>query len=865
MLLKNTLQAAFALIFTLVSVQLFGQVVNFMQYGVEHGLPQSQVNTITQDNEGNLWVGTVSGLASWNGIEFTAYSINDSVAEEWVTASFKASNGDVYFGHWGGSITRYDAVTKLFESIHIERFNSYQEVTDFVEDTLNKKIIFSTKGSGLFVYDTETQKVQRYEFASSIDGSRLITSLHLDGSERMWIGTENVGIFVLDLKTFFKDTSSTAKHFNTSNGLSNDQISDIIEYKNEMWIGTKKGANYINMNSIGSFLNGDAGVTVNVLDESTELNAIDITSLEVDPHGNIWIGTSSHGAIKGLKVDGKYRFRHYSVAQGLSFYDVKAIFVDREKTVWIGTDVGLNQYISDYFTLYDESLGISSNFIWSITPDDKGNIWLGTNQGVSQLMNADNINNDSLSVGKYDIKGLSDAPVMAVYYDSLGTVWMATADGMLFKRTLRGKYEKINIEAHIHDVIYSICEDNEGNIWLGTRSGAARINKKTHKMSVFTEEDGLGGNNIYKIIKGTDGTMWFAVLGGKLSSYKNEKFRIYDESDGLNHQLVLSLAPDSKGNIWLGCYTGGLYKYDGKTFHNYNKTHGMKSETPYSIIADTSDHIWFGTTYGIEKFNTYDSTFEHYGKAEGFLGVQVNPNSTCLDKNGNIWFGTILGAVKYNPNVHYHNDVKPIVYLNDLEVNNELTDFPFNSEFLAQDNNLTFNFTGIALNMPSKLKYEYRLIGHKNEDWKETKVRNAPFTNLKAKKYQFQVKAVNSDNTESVISVYPFKIEVPWYESYWFYLFQIVLIGAMLFLAVFFGRKTGGSRTATILATIAIIIVFEYGVNYVEDNVEDEIGSIAFIKVGLNAILGIILFPIEEVIKGKLIGTAKRKEEDEKV
>ena len=245
-----------------------------------------------------------------------------------------------------------------------------------------------------------------------------------------------------------------------------------------MWIGTKKGANYINMNSIGSFLNGDAGVTVNVIDESTELNAIDITSLEVDPHGNIWIGTSSHGAIKGLKVDGKYRFRHYSVAQGLSFYDVKAIFVDREKTVWIGTDVGLNQYISDYFTLYEESLGISSNFIWSITPDDKGNIWLGTNQGVSQLMNADNINNDSLSVGKYDIKGLSDAPVMAVYYDSLGTVWIATADGMLFKRTLRGKYEKINIEAHIHDVIYSICEDNEGNIWLGTRSGAARINKK---------------------------------------------------------------------------------------------------------------------------------------------------------------------------------------------------------------------------------------------------------------------------------------------------------------------------------------------------------------------------------------------------
>lgn len=863
MLLNNTLKRLLTIVFVFATTQIYGQVVNFMQYGVEHGLPQSQVNTITQDNEGNLWVGTVSGLASWNGIEFQAYSVNDSIAEEWVTASFKASNGDVFFGHWGGSITRYDCVTKEFESIHIEKFNSYQEVSDFVEDVPNKKIIFSTKGSGLFVYDTENEKVQRYEIASSVEGSRLITCLHRDPENRLWIGTENAGVFLIDLEKFYNDTNVAVKNITTENGLSNNQIADITEYDGELWFGTKRGANYIKSSDVPLFVDGRIGHAIEILDESSELNANDITALEPDAHGNLWIGTSTHGAVKCVKVDGEYRFRHYSVAQGLSFYDVKDIFVDREKTVWIGTDVGLNQYISDYFTLYDESLGISSNVIWSIAPDDKGNIWLGTNQGVSQLMNADNVNNDSLSVGKYDIHGLSDAPVMAVYYDSAGTIWMATAEGMLFKRTLRGNYEKINIEAHVHDVIYSICEDDKGNIWLGTRSGAAKINKVTHQMSLYTEEDGLGGNNIYKVIKDAEGTMWFAVLGGKLSSYKDGEFRVYDEKDGLTHQLVLSLAPDSKGNIWLGCYTGGLYKYDGKTFTNYNKSHGMKSETPYSIIADRKGHIWFGTTYGIEKFNTESNTFEHYGKTEGFLGVQVNPNATCLDNNGNIWFGTILGAVKYNPNVHYHNDVKPIVVLDNLDVNNETQDFPFNNEFLANDNNLTFNFTGVALNMPSKLKYQYRLLGHKNEDWKSTKVRNAPFTNLKAKKYQFEIKAINSDKTESDVASYKFKIEVPWYESYWFYFFQIVVIAIMLYLAVFFGRRTGGSRTATILATIAIIIVFEYGINYVEDNVEDEIGSIAFIKVALNAILGIILFPIEEIIKKRLIGAHRKKPEDE--
>ena len=205
------------------------QVVNFNQYGVEHGLPQSQVNTITQDNEGNLWVGTVSGLASWNGIEFKSYGINDSVAEEWVTSSFRADNGDMYFGHWGGSITRYDAVTKLFESIHIEKFNSYQEVSDFAEDTLHNKIIFSTKGSGLFVYDTENQKVQRYEIAKTVEGSRLITGLHIDGKDRMWIGTENTGVFVINLNEFYNDSNATVKHITAENGLSNNQISAIEE------------------------------------------------------------------------------------------------------------------------------------------------------------------------------------------------------------------------------------------------------------------------------------------------------------------------------------------------------------------------------------------------------------------------------------------------------------------------------------------------------------------------------------------------------------------------------------------------------------------------------------------------------------
>ena len=108
------------------------QIINFVQYGVENGLPQSQINSIIQGNDGRLWVGTVSGLSSWDGINFTNYFRKDSLAENRITASFKDSKGHLWFGHWGGSITKFDVNTNQFVSIKIEKFSSYQEVSSII-------------------------------------------------------------------------------------------------------------------------------------------------------------------------------------------------------------------------------------------------------------------------------------------------------------------------------------------------------------------------------------------------------------------------------------------------------------------------------------------------------------------------------------------------------------------------------------------------------------------------------------------------------------------------------------------------------------------------------------------------------------
>jgi streptogramin lyase len=836
------------------------QIVSFVKYGVENGMAQSQVQNIVQDAQGRIWVGTISGVSIFDGVNFSNYNtkrgFNNSpngLAEDWVTASFRDSQGDIWLGHWGGSITKFDNKTQQFENIEIEKFNEFQTITCIIESDPGE-IIFASNGSGLFLYDVPNKKVHKIEFSKE-PGSKFIKSLFLDSQKNLWVSTEGSGVFIFEESNLLGDSIKAAQ-IDVSNGLSENDIISVIEFNNSYWIGTaNQGINVIKRQDLIKYLKNDnTNLGVKYYTNKNGLSSNYITSMMLDNRNELWIGTNDRGIVKAIKNDDKVIFKNYNVKQGLSFYDINTIYQDRENSVWIGTDVGLNQYISDYFLLYDESIGIPNNIVWSMAQDNTGDIWVGTNLGVSQLKNANSkTNSDSIKVSNFNIPGLANTPVQCIFKDSDGDVWFGTGTGKLFKRSVDGKFERINIETVIQDVIYSIGEDKDGNIWIGTRIGAAKLNRKTNKLIVYTDKDKLGGNNVYKIHKDKKGMLWFAILGGNLTSYDGEKFKTYGEKEGLKSQFVLSIGEDSKGNLWFGTYAGGLYKYDGKSFTNFNKDNGMSSETPYAIVADPDDNIWLGTSYGIEKYDQSKNTFSHYGKNEGFLGVEVNPNSILRDNNDNIWFGTILGAVKYNPSVDFGSDVKPIVLIPNLLINLEESEFPFNNEFRPEENHIIFNFVGVSLNNSNKVRYVYKLDGLDNK-WSDLKAdRQASFTNLDPGKYKFIVKAYNSYGIESEEASYNFTIVTPFYQSYWFYAIQVFIVGIMLVLAVYFGRKTGGSRLATVLASIAIIIVFEYFINYVEDNLEDRIGSIAFIKVGLNALLGLILFPVEKIIKERLI------------
>jgi ligand-binding sensor domain-containing protein/serine phosphatase RsbU (regulator of sigma subunit) len=776
------------LILLLLPLMTLSQTTSFIQYGVENGLVQSQVQTMIQDGDGNIWIGTLGGLSRYNG-EFRSFTRKDSMAEDWVTALYIDKAGNLWCGHWGGGVSLYNKELKRFLNLNVELYTRFKSINAILEDNTGS-IWLGTEGAGIYKFNPVANTMISLGIKEGLSGEN-VSSLFEDKNGNVWIGTDK-GLCVYDPR---QDITSPAAYtyFNTSNGfLRSDRVSCLAQVNgNEVWVGTSDGG--ISIIKLPSDLNikNPSSLTAGVIQLSKEngLAENNIRRIIQDGEGKVWIATHGGGVTQISSKDAKWNlgiFKTYSTKQGLNFYNVNALLADREGNMWIGTDVGLNQFRGERFQIFDEADGMVNNLVWSVLCDKEGNVWQGTNRGVSKIsVQTGAQSGPTYTVRNYTTKdGLTGDAVLSMFQDADGDIWFGCGfAGICRLKQGSDKIESVNNAQNglENATVFSISDDKFGNLWFGTKFGATRFDKASQTWRNYTVDDGLGGNNIYRIFKDSKGNLWFGALGGYLSMYNGSSFKKYDESAGIKHRFILCITEDKSGNLWFGAYGGGLYKFNGSTFINYNLEHGLSSPSPYAIVADQENHIWIGTTNGIDKFDVTRFTFAHYGKEEGFFGVETNPNAICIDKNGKIWFGTIVGAVKFDPKEDRPNRTEPLVSITGLQIFLRDTLFPVDNTFPYDQNYLTFKFSGISLTNPNRVKYMYKLEGF-DSDWTPlTKRSEAIFANLEPGEYTFLVKASNNDGLlSSEPAEYRFTITPPFWKTKLFYFLSGVILLLLL-------------------------------------------------------------------------------------
>jgi ligand-binding sensor domain-containing protein/serine phosphatase RsbU (regulator of sigma subunit) len=770
------------------------QTTSFISIGTEHGLVQSQVQCVTQDDYGNLWIGTLAGISKYNGTTFTNYTKKDGLAEDWITTVYKSKEGNLWFGHWAGNVTRWNKKTDQFENLNLEEYTRFKSIRGIVEDEKGRFWI-ATEGAGVFIFDPKENKMFALTKKDGL-GSDNIYGLTFDNDRNLWFATDS-GLTVYNLNKPLGNPQSFI-HFRMANGFYSNKITAV--YYNsygEIWVGSAdRGVGVLSMNKKieDANISGFIASQHSHFTESAGLKSNFVKTIFEDHDKNMWIGTIGGGISLFLPANAASRtanfsqsvFKSYSTREGLNYFNVNGIYEDREFNLWIGTDIGLNQFRGERMQTYDENDQLPNNIVWSVLNDSQSNLWLGTNNGLCKVQFSYSAGNkiESRNITTYTTAdGLPGNVIYSLFEDKAGNIWVGTGlNGVAVMQKGSNRFISYNTSNGLaNDIVYSITEDRDGNIWMGTKGGASKFHVETKEFRNYTVADGLGGNHIYRVFRDSKGQIWIGPLGGALCVFDGFAFKKYDESAGLVHKFILSINEDKEGNIWFGCYGGGLYKFDGKKFTNYSTKDGMRTESPYSIIADNENNIWIGHTRGIEKFNTKTSKFYSYGRSEGFQGVECNPNSISIDKNGCVWFGTIMGAVKFNPAEDKPNNVKPISQILGIKVHLRDTIFPADNEFAYNDNNITFKFVGVSLSTPDKIKYEYTLEGF-DKGWVPGKGLNeVVYTNISPGTYKFRLRSCNNNEVWSEPVDYEFTVNPPFWQTAVFY----VLVGVFIVFGVF--------------------------------------------------------------------------------
>ncbi len=239
--------------------------------------------------------------------------------------------------------------------------------------------------------------------------------------------------------------------------------------------------------------------------------------------------------------------------------------------------------------------------------------------------------------------GLPQNSVYSILQDSDGYIWLGTQEGLVRFDGIRFTvFDKRNTPAIRHNYIVTILEDRNRTLWIGTNGGGL-IAYKNDQWKTYTIKDGLSSDFISSLAEDNTGNLWIGTNGGGLNRLSDGHFTVFTTEQGLAHSTVYYCYPDRSGRVWIGT-ANGLNVYDNGKFITYTIANGLADNSISAIYEDNIGRVWIGTkTKGLSVY--HQGRFTNFTSRDGLSGDMIN--YITQDRNGNIWISTRIGLTRY--------------------------------------------------------------------------------------------------------------------------------------------------------------------------------------------------------------------------
>ena len=427
-------------------------------------------------------------------------------------------------------------------------------------------------------------------------------------------------LIILNIATVLAQKQNiTFNHLTTDDGLSQFSVNSLyVDEQGVLWIGTREGLNRYNGSDIKTFK----------LQKNNPNSLFCNTVLRItgDQQGKVFL-LCTEGVAEFDLITQKFT----TLLQGnvTSIYFNKRLFIGKKDEVYVYNKETRNFDLS--YHLAGKDISISCLHL-----NDEGSLWMGTdNSGVYKL--------DKEKVLTHPIE---KGNTTSIYQDSSGELWIGSWEYGLYHVDKDGvihnmRHDPQNPNSIASDFVRDCCEDNNGNIWIGTFKGLNRYQKSIGRFDNYVannDTESLTHSSIWCIVKDAQGTLWLGTYFGGVN-YFNPEYEIYTrykatdtEQEGLSSPIIGRMIEDKNGNLWICTEGGGVNVYDRKKgifqwFRHEERKNSISHNNVKAIYYDEkAEKMWIGTHLGgLNKLDLRTNTFTHYRMKED------DPNSLPSD------------------------------------------------------------------------------------------------------------------------------------------------------------------------------------------------------------------------------------------
>lgn len=783
---------------------------SFTNYNVNNGLAGYHTTSVTQDDQGFIWIGTISGLQRYDGSRFLTFrhissnikSIPDNNIIQlhydkrknlWVlfgngkigifdtrrftftetkvhlvdSNSLKGerklvedSDGNLAYVFYLREVATYNQKAKEFSNkYNVVKVPNKWKLVNFSEDPVSRKYYISTD-SGLVVYDRFTRQMNyrghnpgNEQLVEQFGQITALPWLLVDSQSRFWfqhwpVDAGESSLYCFDLKT---NKPVLVKHSFGALAKKYHESKDIVEQKNgTIW--------FSGLNLFARFNEQDK-------------------SFQFIPNG-------------------------YTNGQGINYSRIFSLFEDREQNIWVATN-------NNGIYIFNPSKQFF-NSVKHISP------WTGE-QGEGGVMSFMPMKNKTLLVGswgegihRYDEK-MNQVPVDITGVDPRRmstwsmcrlkdnrTIWMGVQPGIVVYDELSGHAKYYDPTIILHRTVRQITEDRLGNIWLGTQSqglfkwtpakGAKDFN------AGFERIESVPPTLIEKISIDSKGYIWVCTMTAGVYKIEPATNKILDhitENGPPGKRLLLNAAAaaleynDSIMVIVSGAVN--IYNTKSNTIRHITSADGLPSDMVMSVEKDSRGFLWMGLLNGLCRFNLEKNSFTYFDRNDGMSNDNFSLASSYSLPEGHLLFGTSDDFVIFNPDEIITTTHPPDVTITNFKILNRsvmvdsLLKLP-KIELLYEENSITIGFAGLSYADKGKLVYYYMLEGIDKEWNKGNELSEAVYNYLPPGGYTFKVKAENPDGLASEnMTTLLIKVRPPFWKSWWFYAILALCIAILLY------------------------------------------------------------------------------------